>query len=71
VPAALKQKKKRNKKKKAAAKVDSDDEFLEKVTQKSTLPKGKQSVQIGDSVLLTDRQFFNYRKELRTLFTQL
>lgn len=66
-----KQKKKRNKKKKAAAKVDSDEEFLEKITQTGTQPKGKQPVQIGESVLLMDRQHFNYRKELKALFTQL
>jgi hypothetical protein len=71
VTESLKQKKKRNRKKKATTKVDSDEEFLEQVIQKSSQPKGKRAIEMGDSVLLMDRQFFNYRKELRTLFTQL
>lgn len=64
-----KPKKKRNKKQK---KVDSDDEFLNQVIKEVTPAfKGKAPVVIGDSVMRMDRQCFNYKRELKTLFASL
>lgn len=64
-----KPKKKQNKKKKGGAK-DSDEEFLNSVIKEQTPAfKGKMPIEIGESVLLMDRLHFNYRKELRTLYS--
>jgi hypothetical protein len=71
VKEAPKKKKKNKKKKKKEEKKDSEEEFLDQIV-KETQPVllGKRAIEVGSSVLRMDRGCFNYRKELKTLFSQ-